>query len=431
MTYADWVAVLGFVAMFVLMGLRVPIGIAMGVVGVAGFGAIRGMTPALNLLTTSPVRTVTDFNLSLVPFFVLMGVFATNSGISRELFRAGNAWLGQFRGGLSLSTVAACAGFSSICGSSVATAATMTRVALPEMRKAGYHDGTSTGVIAAGGTLGILIPPSVVMVVYAYLTETDVGRLFVAGIVPGILATLMYMATVVVAHRKGLPAGRKFELREALASLLPIWAVVVLFAAIIGAIYMGVATPTEAAAVGAFLTMLVGILRRRLNMRQIVASLVESLRTSVAIFTVLIGAVLFGYFLAITQAPQKLTLLLIGMELGAYGTLTLILVMFFIAGALMDEMAMIILFVPIVFPVIVHLGFDPIWFGIILVTSCQLGMICPPVGINVFVINSIAVDVKLTTIYGGVLPFIAADVVRMALMVMFPMIVLWLPATMG
>ena len=430
MTYADWVAVWGFIGMFVLMGLRVPIGIAMGIVGVVGFGAIRGITPALNLLTTSPIRTITDFNLSLVPFFVLMGVFATNSGISRELFRAGNAWLGQFRGGLSLATVAACAGFSSICGSSVATAATMTRIALPEMRKVGYDDGTSTGVIAAGGTLGILIPPSVVMVVYAYLTETDVGRLFIAGVIPGILATVMYMATVIVAHRKGLPAGRKFDLRDALASLLPIWAVAVLFIAILGTIYMGIATPTEAAAVGAFVTMLIGIMRRRLNTRQIIDSLVESLRTSVAIFTVLIGAILFGYFLAMTQAPQKLTMFMIGLDLGAYGTLILILVMFFIAGALMDEMAMIILFVPIVFPVIVHLGFDPIWFGIILVTSCQLGMICPPVGINVFVINSIAKEVKLTRIYAGVMPFIAADIIRMALMVIFPAIIMWLPATM-
>jgi C4-dicarboxylate transporter, DctM subunit len=427
MSYADWVAILGFAGMFVLMALRVPIGISMGLVGVFGFGAIRGMTSAFNLLTTSPVRTITDFNLGLIPFFVLMGVFATSSGISRELFRAGNAWLGQFRGGLSLSTVAACAGFASICGSSVATAATMTRIALPEMRAAGYKDGTSTGVIAAGGTLGILIPPSVAMVIYAYLTETDVGKLFIAGIIPGIVATLMYMATVVIAHRKGLPAGREFDAREAFASLLPIWAVVLLFVAIIGSIYMGVATPTEAAAVGAFLTMVLGILRGRLNTQSIIASLVDALRTSVAIFTVLIGAVLFGYFLAITQAPQKLTYFMIGLDLGAYGTLTLILVMFFIAGALMDEMAMIILFVPIVFPVILHLGFDPIWFGIILVTSCQLGMICPPVGINVFVINALARDVRLTTIYAGVMPFILADIVRLALFVIFPAIVLWLP----
>ncbi len=430
MSTADWVAILGFVAMFVLMGLRVPLGVAMGLVGVFGFAAMRGFGPAFNLLTTSPLRVITDFNLSLVPFFVLMGVFATNSGMSRELFRTGNAWLGQFRGGVALSTIAACAGFAAICGSSIATAATMTRVALPEMRRVDYDDATSTGVIAAGGTLGILIPPSVIMVVYAFLTETDVGKLFMAGIVPGIMATVMYMATVLIAHGRRLPAGRKFDLREAFASLRDVWAVLLLFVSIIGSIYLGLATPTEAAAVGAFLTMAIGIFRGRLDRRKIMISLVESLRTSVVLFSVLIGAMLFGYFLAITQSPQKITAFMVGLDLGPYGTLTLILVMFFVAGALMDEMAMIILMVPIVFPVLMHLGFDPIWFGIIIVTACQLGMICPPVGINVFVINSIAKDVKLTTIYGGVMPFILTDIIRMVLLILFPAIALWLPMTM-
>ncbi|CDN54516.1 TrapT family, dctM subunit, C4-dicarboxylate transport [Neorhizobium galegae bv. officinalis bv. officinalis str. HAMBI 1141] len=430
MNTADLVAIGGFVAMFVLMGLRVPLGVSMGLVGVFGFAAMRGLSPALNLLTTSPIRVITDFNLTLVPFFILMGVFATNSGMSRELFRTGNAWLGQFRGGLALSTIAACAGFAAICGSSIATAATMTRVALPEMRKAGYADATSTGVIAAGGTLGILIPPSVMMVVYAFLTETDVGQLLMAGVVPGILATLMYMATVLIAHGKRLPPGTKFDLREALTSLRDVWAVLVLFLAVIGVIYLGVATATEAAAVGAMLTMIIGILRGRLGFKLIMQSLVESLRTSVSLFSVLIGAILFGYFLAITQSPQKLTAFLVGMDLGPYGTLTLILVIFFIAGALMDEMAMIILLVPIVFPVITHLGFDPIWFGVIIVVSCELGMITPPVGINVFVINSIAKDVKITTIYGGVMPFILTDIIRLILLVLFPAIALWLPTTM-
>ncbi|WP_309082967.1 TRAP transporter large permease [Chelativorans sp.] len=430
MSMGDLTAIIGFIAMFVLMALRVPIGIAMGLVGVFGFAAMRGMMPALNLLTTSPFRVVTDFNLTLVPFFILMGAFATNSGMSRELFRTGNAWLGSFRGGLALATISACAGFAAICGSSVATAATMTRVALPEMRGAGYHDATSTGVIAAGGTLGILIPPSVVMVVYGYLTETDVGQLFMAGIFPGVLATAMYMGTVLVAHGKRLPPGKRFDLREAFASLRDVWAVVLLFIAVIGVIYLGIATPTEAAAVGAFATMLIGIMRGRLNTRSILDSLVEALRTSVVLYTVLIGAMLFGYFLAITQSPQKLTALLVGLDLGAYGTLGLILAFFFIAGALMDEMAMIVLMVPIVFPVIVHLGFDPIWFGVILVTSCQLGMITPPVGINMFVINSIAKDVKLTTIFRGVGPFIAADILRLVILVIFPAIALWLPMTM-
>ncbi|WP_028035428.1 TRAP transporter large permease [Chelativorans sp. J32] len=430
MSLGDLTALLGFIAMFVLMALRVPIGIAMGLVGVFGFAAIRGIMPALNLLTTSPFRVVTDFNLTLVPFFILMGAFATNSGMSKELFRTGNAWLGSFRGGLALATISACAGFAAICGSSVATAATMTRVALPEMRGAGYHDSTSTGVIAAGGTLGILIPPSVVMVVYGYLTETDVGQLFMAGILPGILATVMYMGTVLIAHAKRLPPGKSFDMREAFASLREVWAVALLFIAVIGVIYLGIATPTEAAAVGAFATMLIGVARGRLNTRRILDSLVEALRTSVVLYTVLIGAMLFGYFLAITQSPQKLTALLVGLDLGAYGTLALILAFFFIAGALMDEMAMIVLMVPIVFPVIMHLGFDPVWFGVILVTSCQLGMITPPVGINMFVINSIAKDVKLTTIFRGVGPFILADIVRLVLLVLFPAIALWLPMTM-
>jgi tripartite ATP-independent transporter DctM subunit len=359
-----------------------------------------------------------------------MGVAATNSGMSRELFCASNAWLGRFRGGLALSAIAACAGFAAICGSSIATCATMTRVALPEMRKARYDDATSTDVIASGATLGILIPPSIIMVVYAFLTETDVGQLLMAGVVPGILATFMYMATVLIAHGKRLPPGTPFNLREAFASLRDVWAVMTLFVCVIGAIYLGIATATEAAAVGALLTIVIGVVRRRLNARETLACLVDSLRTSVSLFFVLIGAVLFGYFLAITQSPQKLTEFLVSLDLGAYGTLTLILLVFFIAGALMDEMSMIILLVPIVFPVIVHLGFDPIWFGVIIVVACELGMICPPVGINVFVINSIVKDVKITTIYGGVLPFIVTDIIRMALLVAFPMIALWLPMTM-
>ncbi|MCB1388281.1 MAG: TRAP transporter large permease, partial [Rhodobacteraceae bacterium] len=366
----------------------------------------------------------------LVSFFILMGIFATNSGISRELFKAGNAWLGPFRGGLGLSTIAACGGFAAICGSSVATAATMTKIALPEMRRYGYREDAATGVIAAGGTLGILIPPSVVMVVYAYITETDVGKLFIAGIVPGLLAICMYMAALLIGHRKSLPAGSPFDLRDALRSLAGIWAVVLLFVMVIGSIYWGVATPTEASAIGALLTMLVGVFRGRLSFRQIVDSLTEALRTSVSVYTVLIGAILFGYFLAITQSPQKLTAWLVGLDFGPMGTLGLILLVFVIAGCILDSMAMIILMVPIVYPVIVHLGFDPIWFGIIIVMTAELGLITPPVGINVYVINMIAKEVKLPVIFRGVMPFIVADLFRLGILVAFPAIVLWLPRTM-
>ncbi|MBX9462362.1 MAG: TRAP transporter large permease [Aquamicrobium sp.] len=430
MSEGDFVALAGFIALFAMMALRVPIGIAMGVVGIGGFAAVAGWQPALNLLAQSPIRTITDFNLTLIPFFILMGVLATNSGISRELFRAGQAWLGQFRGGMALSTIAACGGFAAICGSSVATAATMTKIALPEMRRIGYSDRIATGTIAAGGTLGILIPPSVVLAVYAYITEQDVSRLFIAGVIPGLLAILMYMVTVRVAYAKSLPEGARFVASEAFASLRGIWAVGLLFVAIIGSMYLGLVTATEAAAAGSLLTALVGILRGRLDMARILDSLIEALRTSVAIYTVLIGAILFGYFLTITQTPQKITGLLVGLDLGAYGTLALILCLFLVLGCILDAMAMIILLVPIVYPVIMQLGFDPIWFGVIVVMTVELGLITPPVGMNVFVINSIARDVSLVTIFRGVIPFVLSDIVRLILLVAFPAIVLYLPMTM-
>ncbi|WP_127107931.1 TRAP transporter large permease [Pararhodobacter zhoushanensis] len=430
MANADLIAILGFVSLFALLLLRVPIGVALGLVGVAGYGAMRGLTPALNVLATSPIRVVTDFNLSVVSFFILMGVLATNSGMSRELFRASNSWLGQFRGGVALSTIAACSGFAAICGSSVATAATMTKIALPEMRRFGYREDTATGVIAAGGTLGIMIPPSVVLVIYAYITETDVGQLFIAGIVPGILAVILYMVTILTAHRRGLPAGTPFDLQEALSALSGVWAVIVLFLGVIGVIYMGIATPTEAAAVGALLTMVLGVVRGRLGPREILDSLVEALRTSVSVYSVLIGAMLFSYFLAITRSPQKLTAWLVDLDFSAHGTLALILIAFVIAGCILDTMAMILLLVPIVYPVIIQLGFDPIWFGIIIVMVAELGLITPPVGINVFVINTIAKDVPLGTIFRGVLPFIATDILRLILLVVFPGLVLFLPSTM-
>jgi tripartite ATP-independent transporter DctM subunit len=430
MSKADFVAVAGFVVLFAMMALRVPIGVAMGLVGIGGFAAITGLKPALNLLAQSPIRVITDFNLSLIPFFILMGVFATNSGMSRELFRTGQAWLGFLKGGMALSTIAACGGFAAICGSSVATAATMTKIALPEMRRVGYPNEVSSGVIAAGGTLGILIPPSVVLAVYAYITEQDVGKLFIAGILPGALAVIMYMATVRIAYGKSLPPGERFDLGVAIRSLRDVWAVLILFIAIIGSMYLGIATATEAAAVGSVLTCLIGILRGRLNVTKILDSLVEALRTSVAIYTILIGAVLFGYFLAITQTPQKITAFLVALDFGAYGTLALILAFFLLMGCILDAMAMIILLVPIVYPVILHLGFDPIWFGVIIVMTVELGLITPPVGMNVFVINTIAREVSLVTIFRGVFPFVMTDILRLILLIVFPAIVLFLPMTM-
>ncbi len=427
----ELIAIGGFVVLFGLMAVRVPIGIAMGIVGVGGFASVVEIGPALNLLSNSPIAAITDFNLTLIPFFILMGVLATNSGMSAELFRAGRAWLGGFKGGLGLASVGACGGFAAICGSSVATAATMTKIAYPEMKKAGYSDTSATGIIAAGGTLGILIPPSVVLAIYGFITETDIGTLFIAGVVPGILALLMYMLTVRVWYGRSLPAAEPFRLSEGLAALRGVWAVGLLFIAVILSIYFGIVTATEAAAVGALLTAVIGLVRRRLNLSTLVDSLVEALRTSVAIYTVLIGATLFGYFLAITQVPQDITSFLTELGAGRYGTLALILLLFFVMGCFLDAMAMIILMVPIVFPVVTALGFDPVWFGIIIVMTVELGLITPPVGMNVYVINSIASRVSLTTIFKGVTPFVVIDVVRLILLIAFPALVLFLPASMN
>jgi tripartite ATP-independent transporter DctM subunit len=430
---ADAVAIIGFVSLFVLILLRVPIGMAMGLVGVAGFGYLASGNAALKIVGHTTMRTVTDFNFAVVPLFLLMGAFATTSGMSRELFRSANTFVGHLRGGLGIATIAACGGFAAICGSSVATAATFSRVAYPEMIRHHYPKSFATGVIAAGGTLGIMIPPSTVLAVYGLITEQDVGKLFVAGIIPGIIALLMYMATISVIGRVRpgfLPAGERASWRERIASLRDIWATVLLFAFVIGGIYGGMFTATEAAGMGAGGAFLLGILRGRLTGKDILRSLLESTRTTAAVFTILIGAMLFGYFLTITQTPQKVTEFLTGLGLGPYGILTLILIMYLILGCLMDALAMIILTVPIVFPVIKQLGFDPIWFGVVIVMTVELGLIHPPVGMNIFVIKSVIEDVKISTIFYGVLPFIITDILRLILLVAFPILALWLPSRM-
>lgn len=429
----DLVALIAFVALFGLMLLRVPVGMAMGLVGVGGFAYLGGGAPALKIVGHTSMRTVTDWNFAVVPLFLLMGSFATTSGMSRELFRAANGFLGHLRGGLGIATIAACGGFAAICGSSVATAATFSRVAYPEMRRYGYPQTFATGVIAAGGTLGIMIPPSTVLAVYGLITQQDIGKLFVAGIVPGIIAVLMYMATVTIigyARPGYLPAGVRATWAERLAGLRDVWATLLLFGFVIGGIYGGLFTATEAAGMGAAGAFLIGVARRRLSGPDILRSLLEATRTTAAVFTVLIGAILFGYFLTITQTPQKVTEFLTGLGLGRYGVLALILLMYLVLGCLMDALAMIILTVPIIFPVVVALGFDPIWFGVIVVMTVELGLIHPPVGMNIFVIKSVVEDVKISTIFYGVMPFIITDILRLILLIAFPMLALWLPSKM-
>jgi tripartite ATP-independent transporter DctM subunit len=366
--------------------------------------------------------------------FILMGAFCSTAGMSRELFDAGMAWVGHRRGGLALASIGACAGFAAINGSSVATAATMSQVALPEMRKAGYDAGLSAGLVAAGGTLGIMIPPSVIFVLYGIMTETDITKLFFAGVVPGLLAVSFYAALVAfIAHRhpQAFPAGRRHSWGERFRALKNLWPTLALFALVLGSMYLGWVTVTEAAGIGAVGALAIGLLRGQLDRRAIKRALIDSLRVSSAIMLIVVGAYLFGYFLTVTQFTQKAVDLLVNLPIGAYGVLALVMLGYLVLGAVMDELAMILLTVPIVYPVMMTLGFDPVWFGVIIVMAVTFGMICPPVGMNVFVINSIARDISLTRIYKGTMPFIAVDVVRLVLLCAFPVLSLWLPGKLG
>jgi C4-dicarboxylate transporter DctM subunit len=434
MSRSEFIGVMGFAVLFVLMFLRVPIGIAMGIVGVGGFALLTSLNPALNLLAQSPLRQSTDWDLAVIPMFILMGAFASAAGMSRELFRASNAWLGHRRGGLAMATITACAGFAAINGSSVATAATMTQIALPEMRRAGYQPGLAAGIVAAGGTLGIMIPPSVMFVLYGVLTETDVSKLLIAGVIPGILGAFMYIVAVqcigILRPELLPPGGKRANWSEKLEALRDIWATVLLFVFCMGGMYGGLFTATEAGGMGAGGAFIIGLLRGRLGVRNTMECLANSIRTTAAIFTIVIGAFLFGYFLVITQAAQNFSAFLLSLPIGPYGILGLIILMYIVLGAVMDELAMVLLTVPVIFPVVTQLGFDPIWFGVIIVMVVGLGMIMPPIGMNVFVINSLARDVSLVAIYRGVTPFILMDLVRLTLLIAFPWLSLFLPAQM-
>jgi tripartite ATP-independent transporter DctM subunit len=431
------VAIIGFVSLFALMLLRVPVGMAMGLVGVSGFAYLVDGTAALKLVGATSMRTVTDYTFGVIPMFLLMGTFVSNSGMSRDLFRAADGFVGHLRGGLGLATIAACGGFAAISGSSVATAATFSAVAYPEMRRFGYPQSFATGVIAAGGTLGAMLPPSTVLAVYGIITEQDIGKLFIAGILPGILAMSMYLTTITIIGRARpgfLPAGKRLPWRDRFAGLKDIWAPLLLFVFVIGGLYglpfLPRFTPTEAGGVGASGAFLIGVLSGRLDREKILLSLLQATRTAAAVFTVLIGALIFGYFLTITQTPQHVTEFLTGLGLGRYGVLALIMLMYLVLGCLMDAMAMIILTIPIIFPVVTHLGFDPVWFGVIIVMTVELGLIHPPVGMNVFVIKSVVKDVSFSTIFAGVIPFIITDLIRLTILIAFPIIALWLPSHM-
>ena len=426
-------AALGFGAVFLLALLRVPLAVAMALVGIAGLGLMRGWTPAF--ASTSQVIFETGFQyvLSVIPLFVLMGNFVARAGMARELFTAANTFVGHKRGGLAMASVIASGGFGAICGSSIATAATMTRVAYPEMKAHGYKDALAAGSIGAGGTLGIMIPPSTIMVIYGIITETDIGQLFVAGILPGIVAIVcLCLAVVFITWRDpsaGPPAERA-SWAQRLAAIRGVWGVVLLFALVIGGIYGGVFTATEGAGVGAAGAFMFALLRRSLTPRVLFDILVESARTTAMLFTILISAMIFSNFVNFTSMPGDLRDFILQFSPNPIMVVIMMMGIYVALGLVMEELSMVLLTIPVFFPVITALGFDPVWFGILIVTIVEIGMISPPVGMNLFVINTLLPDVKLTTIFRGVWPFVAADVVRLAILIAFPALSLWLPSLM-
>ncbi len=424
---------LGFAALFALMLLRVPLAFAMGLVGLAGMGLMRSW-PAAYASAAGEIIDIAKYTLSVVPLFILMGNLVTKAGMSRELFRASYAFVGHRRGGLALSTITASAGFGAICGSSLATVATMARVAMPEMRRYGYADSFAAGTVAAGGTLGILIPPSVIMVIYGIMTEQSIGALFAAGLVPGLLATMLYMAAaaIVTARAPQLgPPGERIEWAQRWQALREIWSVLALFVVVIGGIYGGFFTATEAAGVGAVGGLAFALARRALTWRSLIESFSESGRTTAMLFTILIGASIFSNFINYTSMPTDLRDWISGLGLSPMFVVVGICAIYLVLGTAMEELSMILLTVPIFYPLVVHLGLDPIWFGVLIVCVVEIGMISPPVGMNVFVLRSMLPDVATNTIWRGVFPFVIADVVRMGILLAFPILSVWLPRTLG
>ena len=427
------IAVLSFAGLLLLLFARVPIAFAMGVVGFIGFGLLVSWLGSLTMVGRQAFDTATAYDLSVIPLFVLMGNFVTRAGLSEELYKAAYSWIGHRRGGLAMATILSCAGFAAVCGSSLATAATMAKVTMPPMRKFGYADSLATGSIAAGGTLGILIPPSVILAVYGILTSTDIGVLFVAGVVPGLLGALLYitaiMATTRIWPHLG-PPGERTSWPERLRTLGRVWGILALFLLVMGGIYLGLFTPTEAAGVGASGAFLFALSRGRMNRRELMDVLVDSTKTSAMIFFVIVGANIFSNLINESGLPETMASWVIGLDISPLSIVAVIMIIYVILGCFLESMSMILLTVPLFFPMIVKLGFDPIWFGIIVVVVTEISLITPPIGMNIFVLNTVLPDVRTGTIFRGVLPFVAIDVVRLLILVLFPAIVLYLPSLM-
>ncbi|HEY4251982.1 MAG TPA: TRAP transporter large permease [Roseomonas sp.] len=429
------VAGAGFAALLLLIALRAPIGFAMLLVGAAGYVHILDGAALLQYLKTTPYHLFASYTLSVIPLFILMGALAERGGLARDLFTAAHALIGQRAGGMAMGVIAACACFGAVCGSSVATTATFGRAALPELRRFRYAPGVATGVIAVGGTLGILIPPSIILVVYAITTEQNIAKLFMAALIPGLLATALYLVTIAVLARRRpqdmppaapIPAGAR---RGAFINVIPVLLIALV---VIGGIYGGVFTPTESAGVGCIAVLAAGLARRTLPPRAIRDALLATAETTAMIFAILLGAEVFNAFLALSQAPDLLAVWITGQGYPAYGVLALLLLSYIVLGAVMDELAMILLTLPVFFPVVTALDFGlspeetAIWFGILVLVVVGIGLTAPPMGLNVFVISGLARDVPIAATYKGVLPFLVADAVRLLLLVAFPTLSLWL-----
>jgi tripartite ATP-independent transporter DctM subunit len=421
---------IGFLVFLLL--LRMPIAFAMGFVGFVGAGYIVGVDAGISSLSIAPYTTVENFFLVVLPLFFLMGSFCFAAKISSDLYDTCYTWFGNLPGGLASATIGGCAGFAAICGDSLATAAAMGRVALPEMRRYKYADGLSCGSIAAGGTLGILIPPSMGFIFYALITEQSVGKLFMAGLIPGILLASLFIISITIRSKLSPtmgPAGPATTLKQKIISLKGTWAVIVLFLLVIGGLFMGIFTVIEAGAVGAFGAFLLMVLKGRANRRTITEALLDTGRTIPMIIAILIGVAILGYFLAISQLPLKIAAAVGGLDVHRYVILALILFFYVVVGCLMNIIPMILLTLPVFWPTIVALGFDPIWFGVIMVIMMEMGQITPPVGMNVFVIAGIAETVPLLTIFKGIIPFFLIEILIIIILVLFPQIALWLPGT--
>ena len=426
------IGVIGIVILIILLFSRMPIGVGMAIVGFFGFAAVVGFEPALGVLRTVPYTTFSEHSLSVIPLFLLMGAFAFQSGMSEDLFNAVYKWLGHFRGGVAMATIVACACFAAISGSSLATAATLGAIALPEMKRYKYDDGLATGAVAAGGSVGILIPPSVILIIYGIITEQSIGKLFLAGIIPGIMEAVFYIFTIgYLTYFKPHhgPRGPKTTFREKMGSLKNAWEVALLFVVVIGGIYKGIFTPTEAAGIGAFGTFIFALLRRRLNWNNFKSSLVSTVETTGMLFLIVLGAMIFGYFLSVTRLPMEFAAIVSDLPVNRYVVLTMILIITLMLGCIMDSMAIVLLTVPVFFPLIQQLDFDPIWFGILVVRVTEMGLITPPVGLNVFIIKGIS-GVPIGTIFRGVIPHLIADLLQVIVLVMFPQFSLWLPSLM-